>query len=548
MMMGVSTKRKRDALIKERATGIKEEQNADFIFEKGHRYEKLARVVAEEFIGDDLYPMTGTEGKYSASFDGLTTDWSVAWEHKMLNDELRAPKTSSELPKMYRVQMEQQLRVSGAERCLLSATKWDGKTDELIDQVHFWYYPDDKLWQDIQDAWDQFEKDVEAYVHKDEVVKPKATAIMALPSLSIKVIGEVSSSNLAEFKDAATTFISNISTTLVTDEDFVQAEETIKFCKSAEDNVDMVIVSSRPSSIDELIRTLEHLKSQLRDKRLLLEKLVKSEKENRKLQIISLANNEAQAHVSKLEEGLAPMRLSYIKPDFSEAIKGKKKIDAMQSAVNDMMAQFKTATTQIARETKLKLDWFVESVPKEIALSHFRDLQQLLVKPFEDFVLFTKNRISDYREAEAAKAAQQREQIRREEEAKARAEADAKVAAEVAQKMAIEKAQYEEKMKVEAMARFSVQQEAEQKRLAALSASAKPTAAVVTLGENINIGVDIAQPGSDKTVITTSNPQGETSYPGAAKITIVVEDAFNVNQQQAIAWIIKACNDLLSVN
>jgi predicted phage-related endonuclease len=72
-------------------TGLRPEVDAatQRRFDDGHRYEALARPVAERIIGDDLYPVVGSEGRLSASFDGLTMDESTAFEHKSLNDELR---------------------------------------------------------------------------------------------------------------------------------------------------------------------------------------------------------------------------------------------------------------------------------------------------------------------------------------------------------------------------------------------------------------------------------------------------------------------------
>ena len=75
-MMGVSSYKTRDQLIAERATGIVPEVDAatQRLFDSGHRFEALARPLAEKIIGEDLYPCTGSiEGsRLSASFDGLT--------------------------------------------------------------------------------------------------------------------------------------------------------------------------------------------------------------------------------------------------------------------------------------------------------------------------------------------------------------------------------------------------------------------------------------------------------------------------------------------
>src|SRR5690606_15354532 len=119
-MMGESPYKTRSALLHELHTGVSPEVDAatQRRFDDGHRYEALARPLGEEIIGEDLYPIVGSDGKLSASFDGLTMDESTGFEHKSLNDELRAVMTpnctGTDLPVFYQIQMEQQCMVSGA--------------------------------------------------------------------------------------------------------------------------------------------------------------------------------------------------------------------------------------------------------------------------------------------------------------------------------------------------------------------------------------------------------------------------------------------------
>ena len=162
-MMACSPYRTRQHLVRERATGIVDaEIDAATArrFADGHRAEALARPLAEEIVGEELYPVVGVAdaGPYSASFDGLTLLEDRAFEHKALNDTLRAAFDDMEtiapehrectagslLPLPYRVQMEHQAMVCPSiERILFMASKWadDGT---LIDERHCWYYPDPK--------------------------------------------------------------------------------------------------------------------------------------------------------------------------------------------------------------------------------------------------------------------------------------------------------------------------------------------------------------------------------------------------------------------
>jgi hypothetical protein len=91
-MMGCSPYKTRAQLLREMHTGLAGEVDAGTQrrFDDGHRFEDLARPLAEQIIGESLYVVVGSEGRHSASFDGLTLAEDTDWEHKSLNDALRA--------------------------------------------------------------------------------------------------------------------------------------------------------------------------------------------------------------------------------------------------------------------------------------------------------------------------------------------------------------------------------------------------------------------------------------------------------------------------
>jgi len=459
-MLGLSKYKTRTDLVREKATGIVPEVDdaTQRRFNDGHRFEALARPLAEAIIGEELSPITGVEGKYSASFDGITFDQSAIFEHKTLNKEISAALcaegVTEDLDIQYLVQMEHQLMVSGAEYCLFMGSSFD-ENDELIEELHCWYYPNQELRARIVAGWEQFEKDVAAYVPTKTVEAPKAEAIQALPSVFVQATGMVTASNLAEFKEAATSFIAAIKTELVCDQDFADAEATVKFCKEAETNLDATKASvlAQMSTVDEVVRTLDHIKKQLADKRLMLDKLVKSEKELRKAAIVTKASADFAAHIELLEAETKPIRLGIIGRNFGEAIKGLKSLESMQEKVDTALRDEKFAADQTAKDVRAKLVWCKEHAAGQSAL--FPDLQALMAKPMEDFVLTITSRIEKQKADEAAKLEAQRESIRLEEErkatAKAQAEAEAILAAERA-KQAAEEAAAREAEKAAALA------------------------------------------------------------------------------------------------
>jgi putative phage-type endonuclease len=204
-MMGCSPYKTRNQLLRELKTGVTPEPDAatQRRFDEGHRREALARPVAERIIGDDLYPIVKANGRYSASLDGETLDGLTDFEHKALNDELRAIMvegcTGANLPLLYRVQMEHQLHCSGAERTLFMASEWSD-TGELVDERHCWYYPDPALRRQVLAGWEQFERDLAEYVPQDPAAQVVAAVQEHLPAVSVQVRGTLAVvSNLEPF-------------------------------------------------------------------------------------------------------------------------------------------------------------------------------------------------------------------------------------------------------------------------------------------------------------------------------------------------------------
>ena len=434
-MMGLSPYKTRNQLLHEIHTGLTADVDAgtQARFDDGHRFEALARPRAEQLVGEDLYPVVGSLGSLSASFDGLTMAEDTVFEHKTLNDEIRAAASAADLGAHLRIQMEQQLHVSGAGRCLFLATKWDNNS-QLVEERHFWYEPDLALRDALLLGWEQFEADLLAYQPIAPSVKPAANAIMEFPVLHVQTRGEVVNSNLPQFKEHAERFIAAIKTTLETDQDFVDADETVKFCERAEKSLEQTKASAiaQTASIDDLMRTIDHIQAQLRSKRLTLEKLVKSEKEARKEKI--LANGRAQytEHLATLAAEVAPLLLTLSAPDFAAAMKNKRTIASLQDAVDTTLAGGKIAANAAAADLREKKDWYDTAAAEYLFL--FGDLQALVSKPLDDFKLVVDTRIASHKQAEQAKAdalaEESRARIQREEQAKAEQVARDKLAAE----------------------------------------------------------------------------------------------------------------------
>lgn len=430
-MLGVSKYKTREQLLHERATGIAPEVNAAVQkrFDDGHRFEALARPIAEKIIGAELYPVTGSLGNYSASFDGITMDENIIFEHKTLNDELRLVDLSSyAMPEMYRVQMEQQLMVSGAESCLFMASKWEG--DELIEARDAYYFPDFKLRQRIVDGWAQFEKDLANYVMPEVIEKVIGADVQSLPVPSVQVKGELVACNLELLTPMFDKFLTETNTKLTTDQDFADADINAKKAREAASNLKLTAkaIVNQMASVSAVVGALENYAKAFDTLGLNLEKAVKEQKELIKSNAILKARQEYFLHVDALGVEIAPIHLISLIPDFATAIKGLKTLESLHSKIRTTYTQGIIDADAAARDIRAKLTWF-----NEVAVDFkplFADLQTIIYKPMDDFKIVIDTRIANQLKIEAERAERVRLEAEKQAEIKANAEAQAKIAAE----------------------------------------------------------------------------------------------------------------------
>lgn len=418
-MLGLSPHMTRAALVERYARGVPEEIDAatQARFDRGHEYEATARPWAEEIIGEELYPVTIAQVidglKLSASLDGLTLAGDIAWEHKTLNLSIREALWSGDLAEHHKAQMEQQLMVSGAEKCLFMAS--NGEKETALSE---WYESDPAMRSRIIAGWKQFARDVANYTPTTTTPAPVATPIQALPALLVEIEGRVVSTNLDRFKTAAKALIGAIKTDLSTDQDFADAEATVKFCKDAEGRLETVKAQalSQTATIDEVFRVMDALKEELRAKRLVLEKAVKIRKDEVRAELITSAMEDLLQHTRILEAEMGNHWLNVpARQTLGEAIKGRKSVsscrDALAVKVGEMRAELSSQAARLTRNRAALCidgrDWY----------SLFPDFTAVGLRGDEEFDAIAELRIRKHLEAET-------EAARLKAEAKARAEAE----------------------------------------------------------------------------------------------------------------------------
>lgn len=405
--LGVSRYVTRAELLRRKHTGVGAEPDAATLgrFEAGHAAEARARPLAEREVGD-LYPVTMTaevEGlKLLASLDGLTMDDDIVWETKLWNEELAAAVRAGELPEHYTVQMDQELLVSGASRCLFTCT--DGTPERF---VSCWYESTPERRYALVDGWKRFAADLAAYeLPAAAPAAPVGKAPETLPALLISVTGEVTASNLDAFKATALGAIRSVNRDLQTDQHFADAEKAVKWCAEVESRLTAAKehALSQTASIERLFRAIDDIRSEARTVRLDLSKLVDRRKTEVKEEAVARARKAFDEHVAALNAEIAPFRLPAIAADFAGTIKGLKSFSSMQDKLDGLLATVKVAAEVEARGIRANVATFKAEAESFEFL--FADLGAVIHKASDDFLALVRSRIAVHQAAEAKREAE----------------------------------------------------------------------------------------------------------------------------------------------
>jgi len=503
-MLGISPYKTRTQLLDEMAFGIAMDVDAatQRRFDDGHRFEALARPMAEKILDDDLYPVIATEDKYglsrllSASSDGLNMSITKNFEHKSLNDDLRDVFDNDKpLLELHTSQMEQQHMVFGVDETLFVASKFDA-SDEVVDQRSRIYKSDQAMRQRIIDGWAQFEKDLANHVPVEAIPVAVAAPIRDLPSITYKMHGMALSTNLhQDVKPAILILVEQSKRPLETDQDFADLDALCKKFALAEDQCELIAaqVDAEFKDPDKFKKDLKELQELMAQARIAGKKRVTSEKDTRKAKIISDARETYIAHIAALEVETKPIKLNLPLPDFIGAIKGMAKLDNIKGKCDDIIASSKITADATAKDVRTKLTWCKENAAGMSAL--FPDLQALMAKPLEDFTLTITSRIEKQKADEAARLEAERTRMEAEAKAKAEAEAAIKLKADEERIRAEEraKAEAEQRAKAEAQAKIDA------KTAAALAAESAKNGTQENNHQSEAVTHDSARPALEQT-------------------------------------------------
>jgi len=203
-----------------------------------------------------------------------------------------------------------------------------------------------------------------------------------LPSIVIKAEGKVIFSNLEPFRIAVMDMIDGIKTELVTDQDFADADAMSKHLKVGESRLVQAKAAAlaQTASMDELFRAVDDMTELMRQKRLTLEKLVKSEKESRKAVLVGEYASLLSIHEASLNVSMACGYLVITtRSAFFDCIRGKSKLESMNDALHSRLLELQSEATAKATRIKNMLD-----AVKQAGVKHlFADMDRLTYNPLD---------------------------------------------------------------------------------------------------------------------------------------------------------------------
>lgn len=138
--------------------GEEEQDSTNHAMIRGQQAEHAARMILERRLQQDLFPEVvarTVEGlQLLASLDGITLDGETIFEHKLYSAALADSLAEGVIPSHHLLQMQQQMLVSGAKRCLYVVS--DGTESNWIERE---VLPDEGVFRRIVSIWRRFVED-----------------------------------------------------------------------------------------------------------------------------------------------------------------------------------------------------------------------------------------------------------------------------------------------------------------------------------------------------------------------------------------------------
>ena len=428
----------------------------DALFAEGHECEDQARKIAEIKHLIHLKPAVITRVinniQYGASLDGFNQKSCFIWEHKLINKVLSENVLNGVLEPHYYWQLEHQMLVANIDSCYFNVS--DGTTKNSLTMV---YHSDPARRSKLIAATEQFYDD---YLHyeveaKQEIIVASKPKKDLFPRVTYKVDGLSIVSNIAECEKAIEDLSAKEkSKTLETDQDFANKNEFNKAVKTARSNLKTLVENLQADflSLNDFMDHAKNIDAILQKLQSHGEKLVSTEKDRRKAEIVNKGLKDIGEHLDHIDTLISPYKisdivnvsLSHLKLDLEQAMKNKRKLDAIKDAIDTKVMLIKSDYNALSDLVVKNIETYKsENVQEHLFL--FADIQDHLTKDCDHFCMFVDNRIDEYKKEQEEKAERERqekaERERQEREEKERQEREEKERQEREEKERQEKEQ-----------------------------------------------------------------------------------------------------------
>ncbi len=222
--------------------------------------------------------------------------------------------------------------------------------------------------------------------------------------MSISISGQVNQSNLPALEDQISNTVKAIKSELVSDQDFVDADNAVAFLNDTEQKLKTGKEAAllQVPDIANLFDTIDRLQKQIKSKRTSLTNQIRDNKKHLKESMVLAAITALEEDRQAINKTLHPAFVAQIAmaADFQEVIKGKRKMETMQSAINDRLANARIELKQQSAAVEKNLAVYNKLAAGKHYL--FPDLDLLLHKDQLDLMAIIEMRLNQEQQQKAA--------------------------------------------------------------------------------------------------------------------------------------------------
>ena len=217
--------------------------------------------------------------------------------------------------------------------------------------------------------------------------------------LIVLISGQVTETNIIEYKSDLIAEIKASKRELVTDDDFVAAEKAVKYLKGIEDHLKVVKQQAlqQAEEIHEAFKNIDELDAVSRDGRLYLSKQIKDRKAEIKNDLIIEFSNNVADYYDQVESESMPFAtvlpsMFDSSEELEKAIKGLRTIDSMREKLTNKANELKSLIDE-RNELFNKNQSLIDEIAED-KKSLFQDRKTLLSMQTDLLVVTIEKRIS----------------------------------------------------------------------------------------------------------------------------------------------------------